>query len=301
MSSIAYTTDQEMIEYHRLCGNRDVNFWRLSARAGFTDFKRGDLLFFYAYGQSKRKKGFVGYAHFESTSRLSLNEMWKRYGTANGYSSKERLKEAIELASRTGAVPDTMNCLHLKDCVYFSDPVYPKEAGLSINEKLESFTYLDRNDPTATLRILRIAEKRGIDIWARSQNYEPDSVFELDEVRQQLSLISEKLAPEDRSQTELRKARKLIRPLLQEGEAEKIRGTEADAFFVRDGKVTIIVPFAAQVSDRQKRIQELLGKLVIYKTAAEAEELRGGKPEFRIICEEEEETKEFLLNAVNHV
>lgn len=50
MSSIAYTTDQEMIEYHRLCGNRDVNFWRLSARAGFTDFKRGDLLFFYAYG-----------------------------------------------------------------------------------------------------------------------------------------------------------------------------------------------------------------------------------------------------------
>jgi hypothetical protein len=70
---------------------------------------------------------------------------------------------------------------------------------------------------------------------------------------------------------------------------------------VRDGKVTIIVPFAAQVSDRQKRIQELLGKLVIYKTAAEAEELRGGTPEFRIICEEEEETKEFLLNAVNHV
>ena len=143
MSSIAYTTDQEMIEYHRLCGNRDVNFWRLSARAGFTDFKRGDLLFFYAYGQSsKRKKGFVGYAHFHSTSRLSLNEMWKRYGTANGYSSKERLKEAIEMSSRSGTVPETMNCLHLKDCVYFSSPVYPNEAGLKINEKLESFTYI---------------------------------------------------------------------------------------------------------------------------------------------------------------
>ena len=278
MSSIAYTTDQEMIEYHRLCGNRDVNFWRLSARAGFTDFKRGDLLFFYAYGQSsKRKKGFVGYAHFHSTSRLSLNEMWKRYGTANGYSSKERLKEAIEMSSRSGTVPETMNCLHLKDCVYFSSPVYPKEAGLKINEKLESFTYIDRDDPTATLRILRIAEER-----------------------EQLTLITASLAPEERTREEVRKAKKLVKPMLAEQECEPIRGSMTDAFYVKDGKVTIIVPFAAQVGDRQKRIQELLGKLVMYRTAAEAAELRGGIPEFRILSEEEE-TKEFLQNALKHV
>ena len=301
MSSIAYTTDQEMIEYHRLCGNRDVNFWRLSARAGFTDFKRGDLLFFYAYGQSsKRKKGFVGYAHFHSTSRLSLNEMWKRYGTANGYSSKERLKEAIEMSSRSGTVPETMNCLHLKDCVYFSSPVYPNEAGLKINEKLESFTYIDRDDPTATVRILRIAEERGIDLWAKSQNYEPDSVFALDEVRQQLTLITASLAPEERTREEVRKAKKLVKPMLAEQECEPIRGSMTDAFYVKDGKVTIIVPFAAQVGDRQKRIQELLGKLVMYRTAAEAAGLRGGIPEFRILSEEEE-TKEFLQNALKHV
>ena len=301
MSSIAYTTDQEMIEYHRLCGNRDVNFWRLSARAGFTDFKRGDLLFFYAYGQPKRKKGFVGYAHFESTSRLSLNEMWKRYGTANGYSSKERLKEAIELASRSGSVPETMNCLHLKDCVYFSSPVYPKEAGLSINEKLESFTYIDRNDPEATLRILRLAETRGIDIWAGSQNYEPDSIFELDEIRQQLTYITSQLAEEDRTRAEIRRARKLVKPLITSGECEPIRGSETDAFFVKDGKVTIIVPFAAQTNDRQKRIRDLLGKLVMYKTEAEKNDLRGGVPEFRILSEEQEEAKAFLAGALKHV
>ena len=47
-------------------------------------------------------------------------------------------------------------------------------------------------------------------------------------------------------------------------------------------------------------IQELLGKLVMYRTAAEAAELRGGIPEFRILSEEEE-TKEFLQNALKHV
>ncbi len=301
MSSIAYTTDQEMIEYHRLCGNRDVNFWRLSARAGFTDFKRGDLLFFYAYGQTKRKKGFVGYAHFDSTSRLSLNEMWKRYGTANGYSSKERLREAIELASRSGTVPETMNCLHLKDCVYFSAPVYPKEAGLAINDRLESFTYIDRNDPMATLRILRLAETRGIDLWAGSQNYEPDTIFALDEIRQQLMIITSQLAEEDRTRNEIRRAKKLVKPLIEAGECEAIRGSETDAFLVDNDKVTVIVPFTAQANDRQKRIRDLLGKLVMYKAGAEDIGLRGGVMAFRILSEEQEEAKAFLDNALKHV
>ena len=47
MSSIAYVTDRKMIDYHRLCGNTTMNFWRLSAGKEFTDFHRGDLLFFY--------------------------------------------------------------------------------------------------------------------------------------------------------------------------------------------------------------------------------------------------------------
>ena len=301
MSSIAYTTDSKMIEYHRLCGNKDVNFWRLSARTGFSDFKRGDLLFFYAHGQSKRKKGFVGYAHFHNTSRLSLDEMWKRYGTANGYSSKQRLKDAILEASRTGTIPEQMNCLILKNCVYFNAPVYPGEAGLSINEKLESFTYLDKKDPTAAVRILRLAEERGIDVWARSQNYEPDSIFELDEVRQELFLIQGQLAKDERTEHEIRRVRKLIRPLLADGSFEAVRGSKTDAFAVKDGKVTIVLPFAAQSNDRAKRIQELLGKMMMYKLAAEQIGLRGGTPKFEIISEEDEEGREFLQNAVNHV
>ncbi|MBQ9327571.1 MAG: hypothetical protein IJ225_03435 [Solobacterium sp.] len=299
MSSIVYTTDQEMIEYHRLCGNRDVNFWRLSSRASFSDFHRGDLLFFYAYGPTKRKKGLVGYAHYDSTNRLSLDEMWKRYKTFNGYSSKQKLKEAITLAARDGNVPETMNCLYLKDCVYFSSPIYPEEAGLRINDKLESYTYLDRNDPTATVRVLRIAEKRGIDIWAGSQNYEPDTIFELDEVRQELALIHTQIAPDQYTSSELRRAKKLVRPLLAEG-YEPIRGSTTDLFCLCEGQVIIAVPFAATGNDRAIQVRNTLGKLLCYQLESKKQGLRGTL-RFVILTEETEERKEFLQYAADNI
>ena len=67
MSSIAYVTDEAMLEYHRLCRNRSILFWRLTEKKKFTDFRKGDLLFFFARPVRGRKKGFVGYAHYDST------------------------------------------------------------------------------------------------------------------------------------------------------------------------------------------------------------------------------------------
>ena len=46
-----------MLEYHRLCGHRDVIFWRLSAQKGFRNFRKGDLLFFFAKPKTGKKKG----------------------------------------------------------------------------------------------------------------------------------------------------------------------------------------------------------------------------------------------------
>ena len=300
MSSIAYVTDQEMIEFHRLCGNSDVNFWRLSARAGFSDFKRGDLLFFYAYGRTKRKKGFVGYAHFEGTSRLTLDQMWKRYGTRNGYADRERLKEAIQLAARDGNVPETMNCLHLSDCVYFSSPVYPEEVGITINEKLESYTYLDKQDPSVTVRILRKAETIGLDNWSNSQNFEPDTIFMLDEVRQVLALIARELGKENRTPSEKRRVRRQVNALLEEG-YEPIRNSDTDLFKMDGDTVRIAFPFAAQANDRPQRIRDVLGKMTWYRLKARQFGLRGEGPVFEIVAEDTEEQKEFLLNAANHV
>ena len=121
MSSIAYVTDRKMIDYHRLCGNTTMNFWRLSAGKEFTDFHRGDLLFFYTRMSGRtREKGFVGYAHFESAHPLSLRQMWKRYGTLNGYYTQYELAEAIRRASKNDEIPEKMNTLFLKDVVFFN-------------------------------------------------------------------------------------------------------------------------------------------------------------------------------------
>ena len=164
MSSIAYVTDEKMIEYHRLCGNRSMNFWRLSARSGFTNFRRGDLLFFYARRGHMRSKALLGYAHYVATEKLSLRQMWNKYGNANGYDSKEQMEEAIRKAARSGKVPEKLNCLYLSDAVYFREPVIPEEIGITISSQLESYCYLDREDPQVTVRILKQAEKGGIDL-----------------------------------------------------------------------------------------------------------------------------------------
>ena len=302
MSSIAYVTDQEMIEYHRLCGNRDVNFWRLSTRASFSAFQRGDLLFFYAYGRtSKKKKGLVGYAHFEHSRKMSLKAMWKRYGTRNGYDDITRLEEAIREASRNGEIPETMNCLYLSDCVYFRSPVYPEEAGIRINEKLESFTYLDKDDPTATARILRIAEAHGIDDWSSSQNIEPDSVFRSDEIRQQLALIASAAGICDRTASETRRAKRLIIPYAEENGYELIRGSETDYFRMEEEGVRIVFPFVAQANDRTRQVRDLLGRMMIYRLKAKELSFRGEPLVFEVIGEEEEEQLSFLRRAAEYV
>ena len=48
MASIAYVTNSQMIEYHRINGNRTMNFWRPSYTKKFADFNDGDYLFFLA-------------------------------------------------------------------------------------------------------------------------------------------------------------------------------------------------------------------------------------------------------------
>ena len=45
MSSIAYVSDDRMLEFHRMSGNTSMNFWRLSLK-NFERFSIGDLLFF---------------------------------------------------------------------------------------------------------------------------------------------------------------------------------------------------------------------------------------------------------------
>lgn len=80
MSSIAYITDQNMIEYHRLHGNNRIVYWRPSGKKKFQFFQHGDYLFFLTKGTEKgiqREKGIIGYGRYEQDERCGIHECGK--------------------------------------------------------------------------------------------------------------------------------------------------------------------------------------------------------------------------------
>lgn len=268
MSSIVYVTDESMLEYHRLCRNRAILFWRLSSRK-FADFRKGDLLFFFARPKTGRRKALIGYAHFDSIVRLSLKQMWSRYGQFTGYDSEALLKEAIEKAAKENTIPKQMSCLYLTDVVFFLSPIYPQEAGLDIPNNLESYCYLDKTDPSDTVRILNIAEQRGIDLWSSDENSSPDIIFSHDEIRHQLSLIHRKFGRTDFSEKEMTKARRMAREKCEKENWEMIRESSTDLMRIEDDRILISLPFVSQSNDRDLRIRDITGRMMLYRMKAE--------------------------------
>ena len=264
MSSIAYVTDEKMLEYHRLCRNKDILFWRLSSRKKFTDFRKGDLLFFFARPPHTRRKGLIGYAHFDSVKRLSLRQMWEQYGTSTGYDSRDLLSEAIAKAAK-GTIPKQMSCLYLKDVVFFVSPIYPEEIGIEIPKNLESYCYLDRNNPKITVSILNLAETRGIDLWSAADNTEPEVIFARDEIRHKFAVMHKEIGKESGSEKERNNCSRLARNRTEDPEWEMIRGSRTDCLKVENDTVWIAMPYAVQANDRDLRIRELFGRMTMYR------------------------------------
>lgn len=273
MSSIAYVTDESMLEYHRLCRNRAILFWRLSSKRKFTDFRKGDLLFFFARPRTGRKKGLIGYAHFDSIVRLSLKQMWSQYGQFTGYDEERLLREAIEKASK-GTVPRQMSCLYLTDVVFFLSPIYPEEVGLEIPSNLESYCYLDRSDPGITVKILKKAEERGLDLWSAANSVSPEVIFSNDEVRHQLAVIHKRIGREDGSEKERAKIHKYARMQCEKPGWEMIRGSRTDCLKIERDYIVIGIPYTSQANDRDLRMRELAGRMLIYRLLAHKAEMR---------------------------
>ena len=294
MSSIAYVTDENMIEYFRLCGIRQMNFWRLSSRKEFTDFQKGDLLFFYTRTPHSRSRGFVGYAHYVSTQKLSLKGMWKKYGTSNGYDSEQLLNEAIQRAAKDQPVPEKMNCLYLNDAVFFSNPVNPNEVGLKISPQLESYMYLDQEDPQMTVKILRAAEQKGIDIWSNSQSYESEDIFKSDEIRHQLTLIKDGMPADSWNQKERTRAQKLAAA----SGLEFIRGSRTDVFELQKDQLILSLPFVSQEKDKPYLVREYIGKVMMYRLMLQKSGLRMPAVRFQIL-HDEEAPEELLMLTTN--
>ena len=172
MSSIAYLSDQNMLDYHRVHGNQEIVFWRLSKKK-FKDFQVGDLLFFLAKGNEnarKSEKGIVGYGCFQGERQMTVDHLWKKYEGMTGYNSKDALESAIKKTLKSEEMPETIGCLFLKDVIFFQGPVYLSEIGITLPHNLESFTYLDSHEGHVTLELLQKIKEIGIDYWSASLN-----------------------------------------------------------------------------------------------------------------------------------
>lgn len=184
MASIAYIADKKMIEFHRLNGNHTMNFWRLSSQRKFTRFFNGDYLFFLAKGTERpntKEKGIIGYGKLEFTKTMTLTQMWREYGELNGFSTKDEFKEAVQKITKTKSIPKSMHSLYLKEIIFFEYPIYLSEIGITISNNLESYTYLDRYGVSATVKLLKKAEKVGIDSWQVALDEDLNQgIFELD-------------------------------------------------------------------------------------------------------------------------
>ena len=172
MSSIAYLSDQNMLDYHRVHGNQEIVFWRLSKKK-FKDFQVGDLLFFLAKGNENahnNEKGIVGYGVYQGEKQMTIDNMWKKYGELTGYKNKENLITAIQKTSKSEELPEDIGCLFLKDVIFFQGPVYLSEIGITLPHNLESFTYLDAHEGHVTLDLLQKIKEVGIDYWSAALN-----------------------------------------------------------------------------------------------------------------------------------
>ena len=289
MSSIAYVTDETMMEYHRLCGNRDMNFWRLSPKTEFTDFKPGDLLFFYARTPQSRKRSFVGYAHFRSASVLTLKKMWERYETKNGYDNIEQMKRAIEGSARDHKVPAKMSCLYLDGAIFFRSPIDPKDAGIKLSRSLESFTYIDQDNPGATVRILKLAEEIGVnDFWSASLNEECEQQFGVDMLDYQMAEIAGRIAPLMQSKSASAKAMKIMHAYIENHPNLRMISGSSDAYACMENDMTIAMPFV--YSSRQKDVlfQQLIGRYMRYKTELKHEGIHIDHTEIEVVTEEKD-------------
>lgn len=300
MGSIAYVADEEMIEYHRLCGNREINFWRLSNQKNFTNFHVGDLLFFYTKVAFSNKKAFAGYAHFNSSRRMSIAEMWKRYNTSNGYDSIDKLTEAIQKASRDKPLPKKMDCLYLKEVVFFNEPVFPEEVGIDISSKLESYCYIDKNDPEVTIRILRKAEEHGIDLWSSAYSKETEEIFKHDEIRQGLCGISKMLGKTEWTESERKRAIKLMSTFVKKNSFEYIIGSQTDVFTNQDGHIIIALPFVFLSRNRSERKVSLAGRMALYKYYIKKECIPVKSCIFQVVQITENEDIKLLQEDINN-
>lgn len=173
MSAIAYITDPNMLEFHRLHANQTMVFWRFSMRK-FSRFHQGDLVFFID-SQSRHpqtgEKGLIGYGRCTEIKNKSPKTTWDQHQYETGYASYEDFTEAIRHYRKNDhRLPQTLQVIKLDKIHFFQSPVFLSEVGIDMSPRLESFTYIEKDGQDMSSKLLEIAQELGLDQWTLSQN-----------------------------------------------------------------------------------------------------------------------------------
>lgn len=268
MASIAYVTDQNMIEFHRLNGNTKMNFWRPSASKKFADFKSGDFLFFLAKGTQrgmKKEKGIIGYGKFTKANMLSFNQMWKRYETLNGYGSKDDLYEAIVKVTKDKVMPKQLHCLELDEVVFFQAPIYLSELGMEISNNIESYIYLDKEDMLITNKILAQAQMLGVDAWTQLFQDTEKVYFRDDALMSAITNINEKINQTIYTEYEDKRILRFVNQIMNLNKnCILIPNNRSDFIEWVNDEVILYIPCITNFTDFRLKIQYIIGHYMMY-------------------------------------
>lgn len=264
MSSIAYIIESSKIEFHRLNGDTEMNFFRPGKPRNFTDFNEGDLLFFLTKG-TRKEKGIVGYGKLKKETRTSVKKMWNEFGRLNGYLSEIELREDLVKMSKGEGLPKQIQNLHLEEVVFFQSPVYLSELGFKLSKKAEGYVYLDKDDKQFTTKILQTAKQHGVDMWAAALHQKEKVFFEEDEMKHCFSTIYKRNKDNLYSSTDLRKAKKLSLDLVNQTKFTYVKGSLLDCIHCQEEEVVLAIPFVFNTKDVKLKAQQLLGHCMMYR------------------------------------
>ena len=265
MTAIAYVSDENMLEYHRLNGSQEIVFWRTSTKK-FSSFQVGDLLFFLTKTSGRRKeKGVVGYGCFTGEKQMSLDALWKKYNDKTGYRSKAELKQAIE--TKTEKVPEKISCLFLNNVIFFMGPIYLSELGINLPSNLESFTYLDTHEGHVTLELLQKVKEIGLDYWSASLNHREtdEERFNNEIMHYQIATIYESIELSNQGISTALKKRCISRFA---GKNTQWVNRDQNSFILfENGKIELYYIFTSTQKELKKKYVQMLGEMVFIKNS----------------------------------
>lgn len=289
MSAIAYVTDSKMLELHRLNNHETMNFWRLSNNVNFSDFGKGDLVFFLSKDKEHKKrseKGIVGFGRVTDISVASVKTMWERHGIYNGYNSLNEFKEAILRVSKDRKLPSKISSFLLEDVTFFQ-PVYLSECGMKISSSVESYIYLKPEE--VVISLLDLAKQSG-DLWSDFNNNREK--IEREKLLYSLFAAHEKIGDIPGSEKGYRKATRVLKAYAEEHpEYRFIRGSRSELYCLGKQSLDILI-----YEDKDIDRRTLIGQAQLYRYYLGYYYHRDVA--VRFLTSERNEDNEYFMNAL---